>query len=112
MKSIRETLLSAKPAEKTVDLDAFKDARGKPLRVLVRALTVAEQVGVEKEAKGDGLRMGMLLIVHGVRDPKTGEPVFTVEDIAALENQPVSAIQRLVELVGQVNKAPEETAKN
>lgn len=110
--NIRDTILSAKPGERVVSLDAFKDARGKPLRVLVRALTVSEQVAVEKDSKDDGLRRGMLLIVHGVRDPKTGEPVFTVDDIEALESQPVSTIQQFVELVGSVNRAPEETAKN
>lgn len=110
--TLRESILAAKPAQKTVTLKALKAAGGKPLRVTVRALSASDDVEVaRKSPKDDPYRRGLLTLTYAILDPKSGERLFTPEDVEALEKLKPAVINELFALYGEVRSEVEEQAK-
>ena len=107
--SLRDSILGVKIPEKVVTLD-FIRVRGKPIKVLVRGLSLPQQLELEKV--DDNMVRGLKTIVKCVLDPKTKEPVFEPEDVKALEGLPLMPLKALFELITKINQEPEEEAKN
>lgn len=108
---LRESILAAKPAQKTVTLKALKAAGGKPLRVCVRALSASDDVEVARAVKDDPYRRGLLTLTYAICDPKTGERLLTPEDVEGLEKLKPAVINELFALYGEVRNEVEEAAK-
>lgn len=111
--SLRDSILAAKPAQKTVTLKTLKDPRGKPLRVTVRGLTISEQLEARRLMgdKDDDFQRGLLMLTFAIRDPKTGKPVFTPDDIVELGELKAGVMVELTNLYAEVRAEVQEKAK-
>ncbi len=111
--SLRDSILAAKPAQKTVVLKTLQAPGGKPLRVTVRGLSTSEDIEISRLCAGqdDPFQRGLLVLTCVICDPKTGEPIFTREDVAGLEKLKASVVSELFALYGEVRAEVEQQAK-
>lgn len=112
--SIRNNLLKPRKLhEELFELEDFPDESGAPTQVLIRCMTLKDQLYMDKTYGGDNVGRAVAMIPRCVLDPETKERVFSDEDIAALEGAQTVPLQRLIERVGAINsKASEDAEKN
>ena len=71
---------------------------------------------VDGEDKVDMEKMYPLLIVAAVFDPETGEKVFTLEDVSALQDKSAAAIElvasKVMEMSGMTKDAVDKEGKD
>lgn len=80
--------------EKTIKIDAWGGRK-----ITIRGLTAAERLLVTQRAEGkDSLEWPCQALVLAVRDPKTGERIFTEAHIPELRNRSAPVI----DLIGNV----------
>lgn len=109
---LRDALSSQKIPSEIVTLKAFKDPQGKPLRVLVRDLSVREDWDARKMFGSDDFRNGLIRLTFAMRDPDTDEAVFKPEDVEMLESKPPSFFHEVLTAFAGLQGKTQATAKN
>jgi hypothetical protein len=103
----RESILAARklPTE-TVDVPEWGGT------ACVKTLTAAEFMALTAKTKADPERTYAHWIIATVVDEQ-GQPVFKPEDVAAIGEQPISAIERLADAAQRLNMGRKgDAAKN
>jgi hypothetical protein len=97
--NLRDTILAAKDIEtKLITVKKWGGAK-----LLLSGLSGAERNQVYAESSSNDLvdyeKLGYNMFVAGVRDPATGEKIFTAADIEALKKKDWATINRIYGLL-------------
>ena len=95
----------AKIAEKTIHVPEWD------VTILVKGLTVQQVGDLQKQAKGDGDLLAVLMIIASVHDPETGQRVFEPAHRDSLLNSSNGVVAALVREVSEMSALTPESLK-